>query len=263
MPCRSPPPSAGEGWGEGVVRLRPPRPSNHVMAGCCGSAPPVAAGVSWLILSPTPCPLPPGERGKRVQTGNRVYRLPRYRAKEDALMPCRSAPPQRGGGLGRGGRPLAAPTSFKPRHGWLLRECASGGCRGLVAEPFPRLMTRVNRRPVVRRRNRPILMTCVNTGGARLMTCVNRRTVVRVLRVAAQRNLLRFTPIHAYFMGCLPGICSDLRYSRRILGFFCRNSARFSRDFGPQMHEIRVICRRARNFVTSVNRRTVVRAVLS
>ena len=132
-----------------------------------------------------------------------------------------------------------------------------------MADPFPRLMTRVNRRPVVRRRNRAILMTCVNTGGSRLMTCVNRRTVVRVLRVAAQRNLLRFTPIHAYFMGCLPGIYSDLRYSRRILGFFCRNSAGFSRYFGPQMGEIRVICRRAANFVTCVNRRTVVRAVLS
>ena len=103
-------------------------------------------------------------------------------------------------------------------------------------------MTCVNRRTVLRQRNPPILMTCVHTGSARLMTCVDRQTVVRALRVPAQRNLLRFTRIHTYFMGCLPGIYSVKRYSRRILGFFCRNSARFSRYFGPQMSQIGVIC---------------------
>ena len=66
---------------------------------------------------------------------------------------------------------------------------------------------------------------------------------------SAGRGAAKFTPIyciHAYFMGCLPGIYSVKRYSRRILGFFCRNSARFSRCFGPQMGQIGVICRRAR-----------------
>ena len=53
----------------------------------------------------------------------------------NALALVRS--PQRGGGLGRGGPPLAAHTSFKPRHGWLLREWASSAFGGLVADPFP------------------------------------------------------------------------------------------------------------------------------
>ena len=80
---------------------------------------------------------------------------------------------------------------------------------------------------------------------------------------SAGRGAAKFTPIYSgpcIFYGVFT---SDLRYSRRILGVFCRNSAGFRANFGPKMDEIGVICGRAANFVTSVNRRTVCRAVLS
>ena len=63
------------------------------------------------------------------------------------------------------------------------------------------------------------------------MTCVNRRTAVRVLGVAARRNLLRYTQVYAKFMGCLPEFTVFAAY----FWVFLRKFGRFSRDFGPQM----------------------------
>ena len=78
----------------------------------------MAAGVSWLILSPTPCPLPPREREKRCKPS------PDGRVGTIGPLPLPDLFPsaQRGEGLGTGGLRLRPPSSFNPRHGCLLRE---------------------------------------------------------------------------------------------------------------------------------------------
>ena len=58
------PPARGRVRERGSSACGPARPSNHATAGCCGSEAPRPPGIPRLTLSPSPYPLPPGERGK-------------------------------------------------------------------------------------------------------------------------------------------------------------------------------------------------------
>ena len=67
------------------------------------------------------------------------------------------------------------------------------------------------------------------------------RQQATVVPCSAGRGAAKFTPIYSGLCIFYGVFTSDLRYSRRILGFFLPTFGRISRDFGPKMDEIGVI----------------------